>query len=600
MAPPSDFAGYPPAQEGPRSEYVPVITNNPVLSGLPLSIVATIVSKLPMLQQYYWSNAGFGRLSQMPELDDMPSRYHPVVTPLGERGPMLEFGPDLVEPKYTSLGSRYYTVSEYHALYKSGRATPLQVIEALLPLTKRGKDQSQYADAWADTYDEGQLAIKAAKASTERYAAGKPLGILDGVPIGVKDDVHVEGHVSHNGVGYDPTLPAFKVQEESAWPIKKLQEAGAIVLGKNTMHQLGSDTCGCNPTQGTATNHLNKAYYPGGSSSGGSSALSTGIVPFVVGSDAGGSARIPAIYNGVYGLKTTHHRTMTHDMTNAVVTPLAATVADLTIAYRVMSQPNPDCPVQGRFALSLPPSPTAKRVMGIYRDWWKDADPTVVQVCDQAIDYFSGKLGYEVIDISIPCISEARTAHSVLCISEMVTAAYVRSGRRSNWLDMFNPAAKLSLSVAQRTPAADFIKCCAMRELLMRHLAFLFQKHPGLLIMTPVSPIIGWPRTPGDDVYGTTDTNLTIKNMMYVFLANMTGTPALAAPVGYVDPDKGQGKLPIGLMATAEWGCEEQLLSWASEAEAYLNDVYEGGRRKPETWLDVMDLVTKNDKPTTD
>lgn len=81
---------------------------------------------------------------------------------------------------------------------------------------------------------------------------------------------------------------------------------------------------------------------------------------------------------------------------------------------------------------------------------------------------------------------------------------------------------------------------------------------------------------------------MTLKHMMYVFLANITGTPALTVPVGYVDPVQGTGKIPVNLMALGEWGSEEQLLAWASEAEKYLDEVVEGGRRRPAGWVDVL------------
>ena len=76
--------------------------------------------------------------------------------------------------------------------------------------------------------------------------------------------------------------------------------------------------------------------------------------------------------------------------------------------------------------------------------------------------------------------------------------------------------------------------------------------------------------------------------MLYTFLANMTGLPAVSAPVGYVDPEQGEGRLPIGLMAVGEWGCEEQLLGWAKEVEDYLHEKYDGGRVRPKSWLDVL------------
>lgn len=166
------------------------------------------------------------------------------MTPLGETGPMLEFGPELLAARHAASKARYYTAGDYHDMYKAGKVTPLQVAEALLPLTKPGGGgkPGKYEDAWADSHGKDHLALEAARASTERYAAGKPLGVLDGVPVGVKDDVDVKGYINHYGLKYDASVPWFKEQEESAWPVKTLQAAGAVVIGKLRMHELGSGT----------------------------------------------------------------------------------------------------------------------------------------------------------------------------------------------------------------------------------------------------------------------------------------------------------------------------------------------------------------------
>lgn len=276
--------------------------------------------------------------------------------------------------------------------------------------------------------------------------------------------------------------------------------------------------------------------------------------------------------------------------TVCVTGPIAATVSDLTIAYRVMSQPDPDCATQGRFGLSIPPAPGSDKVMGIYRDWWARADHRVKDVCERAVDYFANKCGYEIIDISIPYLPEAQLAHSATCIAEMAADARCRAATPADWLTLVGPSNKVLMSVGAKTPAGDLLKFNALRELIMRHLAFLFQKHPGLLIMTPVSPLNGWPITPGDEKYGMMDGDKSIHSMTYVFLSNMTGTPSLSAPVGYLDPDQGEGKLPVGLLATGEWGSEEQLLAWAAEAEDYLHHATETSRRRPSEWVDVMNL----------
>ena len=315
-------------------------------------------------------------------------------------------------------------------------------------------------------------------------------------------------------------------------------------------------------------------------------------MPFAVTTDAGGSTRIPARFNGLYGLKPSHHRTGSMDSTMCVRGPLAANVADLTIAYRIMSQPDVEDGAQRVFGLSLPPQPSAKRVMGIYRDWWEYADPQVAELCQKAVDHFANKRGYEVVDISLPHLADAQLAHGVICITEMVVAARRRTKNPADWLSLVGHANQLLMSVATATPAADFFKYNSIRTLLMRHLAFLFQEHPGLLIVTPTTPLTGWPKCPGDETHGMSDANITFRNMMYVFLSNMTGTPSVSVPVGYATPKQGEGKVPVGLLAMGEWGSEEQLLAFAREAEEYLHVEYDEGRRRPDAWLDMMALVS--------
>lgn len=592
--PPSDFDHYPKPTPSPETGYEPPSFKPLVLRGLPLFAVAEIVSRSAALQRILWTVGGWCQVKTSPATDDLPYTFHPLVTPLGPSAPMLPPDPTDLGPAHATSPARYYTAADYHALYRSGKVTPTQVTTALLALAAhRRADGSpgRLADCWADSHGADRLAVEAARLSTERYAAGAPLGVLDGVPVGVKDDVAVRGYVCHDGMGYKDSLPCFKEREETAWPVRMLQEAGAVVVGKLRMHEAGVSTSGLNTVQGTPTNHFNDSYYPGGSSSGPASALSVGLTPICIATDAGGSIRIPAAYNSLYGLKTTHQRTLTMGVTMCVTGPMAANVADLRLAYRFMSQPNPDCPVQSRFGLSIPPEPSAPRVMGVYRDWWKHADSRVSAACDGALEWFAAERGYRIVDISIPHLADIQIAHASSCSAEL--ADTFRRRYSSEWPSLPGSATKLTLAMACQTPAADYLEANRWRTLLMRHLAFLFQQHPGLLIMTPTSPWIGYPKTPGDESYGVCDASRTISSMMFVCVANMSGTPSLSAPIAYVDPDQGQGRVPVGLMATAEWGAEEQLLSWASDAEHYLHKVNPDGRRRPDSWVDVFELASR-------
>jgi Asp-tRNA(Asn)/Glu-tRNA(Gln) amidotransferase A subunit family amidase len=152
---------------------------------------------------------------------------------------MLPITRDLQTPQPADLPGRFHSAADYHAAYQSGAVTPLQVAEALLPLIRRDvTPQSKYAVAWTQTDVDAVLA--AARASTERWKAGKPLGIMDGVPFGVKDDVSVKGFVSTMGMRVDQREGYFqKPCEVTAWPAGKLEAAGGIMMGKMNQHEVG-------------------------------------------------------------------------------------------------------------------------------------------------------------------------------------------------------------------------------------------------------------------------------------------------------------------------------------------------------------------------
>ncbi|KKF95902.1 Fatty acid amide hydrolase [Ceratocystis platani] len=438
------FVDYPKAHQAEQWSKGPEVDDkNPALRGPLLAVAGTIVSKLPALQKFLWSNAGFGSLRDYVALSGVIPRFVPLVIPVENNDQAIipsatNLDSVLYERAAADLIGRYHTAADYHNAYKSGNVTPLQVAEALHSLVLRGQDpRSKYDNAWVDSHGADNIALEAARQSTERWKQGRPLGLLDGVPFGVKDDLDVKDYVSHMGLKYQSNLSFQKPAEETIHPVRKLQEAGAIMIGKNAMHELGCDTTGCN------------------------------------------------FNNGLDYLKT---------------------------------------------------------------------------------------LGYEVVEITIPNLKECQLAHGAACLTEMAEQHRSRIGKDSNWMKTVNNATKIMLGVGSCTPGLDLIKYHQLRTVLMEHMAYIFKTYPGIIILSPTSPQIGWPRNQGDEAYGVNDANTSLRNMMYIFLANMVGCPALTAPIGFVNPEQGEGQLPIGMMAMNEWGAEESLLAWAADTERYLNE----------------------------
>lgn len=346
-----------------------------------------------------------------------------------------------------------------------------------------------------------------------------------------------------------------------------------------------ADTTNNNPIWGTPINPYNNSYYTGGSSGGVASVVGHGIVPFGIGSDGGGSVRIPSNYTGLYGLKPSHGRVSTAPLPAAVnsVTvrgPLAASMADLELSYRVFAQPDPSSWPSSHFSPPRVHRGPRNKVLGIYDPWFDRADPPVQEACRTALQYFQHELGYEIIDISLPLLRQGQLAHAMSILAEGVdhkTSIY-----------SLTPANRVLMSVAKQTPTTDFLLAQRVRTVLMEHLAHLFQKHPGLVIVTPTTRNAGWPIDQADLACGVSNANMTLKNMEYVWLANFTGIPCIQFPVGYIDGTEGKGKVPIGLSGNGEWGSEDLLIEFGYDGEEWLHQGLRGGRPRPEGWVDVL------------
>ncbi|TVY37475.1 Fatty acid amide hydrolase [Lachnellula occidentalis] len=589
------FFGYPKPIKGPTIAYKKAEDSNLVIRGTLLVVGAWLVSKLGFVQRFLWSNAGFDLLRTV-DLKAYTERWDPTVIPIGSQqqdaaGESKSTGLDLASisqiPK--GIAGRYHSITDYHTKYLSGELTPLAVAESLLPLIRRDVEpRSHHATSFISTNID--MVLAAAKASTERFKAGKPLSIIDGVPVAVKDECDVAGYRTTYGRKTNDAL--FLIAEASSWPVQKLLDGGAVILGKTNMHELGADTTNNNPNWGTPLNPYNDKYYTGGSSGGSAYAVAAGLVPIAIGADGGGSIRIPSSLCGVYGLKPSHSRLEDTGSTVTVTGPIAATMADLEVSYRIIGVPNPSDPICSLFTAPTSVSlyPSKPKVIGICKPWFDRADPSVKALCDKTIDYMQQKQGYEVIDIEIPYLPEGQFAHSCTILAEMAVRARNQVvGSNKDYLSGISPATKVLLAVGAQTPAQDYILAQQLRKLLMQHLAFLYQKHPSLLIVTPTTPMPGYPMASAADLnHGVSDGNSAVRSMEYVWMANFCGNPAISVPIGYVDPVQGTGRVPIGLMAMGEWGAEEQLLRWGYEAESYLNKVYDGKRQKPSHWFDVL------------
>lgn len=547
-------------------------------------------------------------------------RFDPTVFPLADTGlesrslPENGMEDEPLVPVPVAAPRKQYSTADYRALYLSGELTPLDVVRAILPMIRRDTlPPGEHSIAWFEV--KADRVIEAAKASTLRYKENRSLGPLDGVPTAVKDEYDMEGFKTTLGSinDYIGEIPSDDGKID-AWCVRKLEEAGAVILGKLSMHEFGmgknnpphdlskwltvTDTCGNNITYGTPRNPYNRDYYPGGSSSGSAYTVAVGLAPITLGSDGGGSIRIPASWNSVFGLKTTHGRLsclpgQNHSNTCGVNGPIAADIRSLAALYSVLSQPHPAshfAPTSlgtGRLAVD----PNRPKVIGIPEAWFSCALPAVQTLCRTMVDRLVQHKGYTVIPIEIPFVKEGQMAHAGTILTDAATLLPETRG--------LSPANRILLALGRTTPATDYLLAQKLRRVLMQHLSWLWQQHPGMLIVTPTTSCAGWPiRTPGELKYGVMDGDQTLDSMEYVWMANFCGMPSISVPAGYVvpegHPNKGQvasastvGKVPVGLMAMGEWAGEHALLQFGLDAEEAGID----GQCRPPNWVDVVELA---------
>ena len=223
---------------------------------------------------------------------------------------------------------------ELLAHYRARTLSPVEVVQALLARIG-AVDGAVNAMAFVDT--EG--ALRAARASEARWRRGRGIGPLDGVPVTLKDSFAAAGMPSCSGCqAVNPQRLPDLIDDPAAARVK---EAGAVVLGKTTMPDFGLIASGLSSRFGITRNPWDLSRNPGGSSSGAAAALAAGLGPLAMGTDGGGSVRIPAAYCGVFALKPSYGRVPVEDPQPWVVAgPMARDVRDAALLMNVITRPD--------------------------------------------------------------------------------------------------------------------------------------------------------------------------------------------------------------------------------------------------------------------
>lgn len=228
------------------------------------------------------------------------------------------------------------TAAELIAKFRSKAASPVEAAEAALA---RARACQGALNAFILLCEEEARAQ--ARASEARWAKGEPLGLIDGVPVTVKDLMQLKGYPTRRG---SPTTPETPSEEDSP-SVANLRRHGAVFIGKTTTPEFGCLGVTHGPLTGITRNPWDPSKTPGGSSGGAAASVAVGAGTLAIGSDGGGSVRMPAAFTGVFGIKPTAGRVPYYPLSavgsNSCVGPLTRTVADGALMLRVMAEPDP-------------------------------------------------------------------------------------------------------------------------------------------------------------------------------------------------------------------------------------------------------------------
>ncbi|XP_058091298.1 fatty acid amide hydrolase-like isoform X2 [Magnolia sinica] len=389
---------------------------------------------------------------------------------------------------------RRWTIQDYARAYSSRATTPLVVAERFITAVKDSSKPDLQMSFFINHYVEDIL--RQATESTLRYEKGKPISVLDGVPIAVKDEIDCMPYPTTGGTKW---LHNMRNCKNDACCVSRLRSCGAIIVGKTNMHELGLGTSGINPHYGVARNPYDTSKVAGGSSSGSAAVVSAGLCPVALGVDGGGSVRMPAALCGVVGFKPTfrripHSGVLPLNWTVGMVGILAATVEDALIAYAAMSG---DLPSNEPTALlprvNIPLLKSTHSISNVklakYGEWFNDCNDEIRSCCNQALDRLCMQYGWKTMEVTVPEIEVMRLAHySTIgseCTASLGPLLEKLNIKESGW------DARVALRIYRSFSSKEYLNAQRIRNRQMHFHMKIFKKAD--VIVTPTTGVTAYP-----------------------------------------------------------------------------------------------------------
>jgi aspartyl-tRNA(Asn)/glutamyl-tRNA(Gln) amidotransferase subunit A len=428
----------------------------------------------------------------------------------------------------------FLTARELVAQYRRKTLSPVEVTEALLRRLDRLEPE---INAFVLVARESALAE--ARAAEARWAKGEPLGLLDGVPVTIKDLFLTKGWPTLRG-----SVLVAREQDwaEDAPPVARLREHGAVLLGKTTMPDFGWKALGDSPLTGITRNPWNLAHTPGGSSAGAAAALAAGIAPLALGTDGGGSIRIPCAFCGLPGLKPSFGRVPHYPPSVfglvAHTGPMARDAGDLALMLNVITG------ADDRDVYALPPE---------RRDWTEGLEDGVKGLRIA----FSPTLGYARVDGEIAAATAAAARRFAELGAAVETVDRLFEDPAQAWLTLWRAGAAKAMSafsaaerlradpgleaLAQqgaRLSALDYVSADVARSALSLQMVLFHRRYDLLLTPSVAVPAL----KAGELLSDPASQKEWIEWAPFSYPFNLTRQPAASVPCGLT-----KAGLPIGL-----------------------------------------------------
>ena len=424
-----------------------------------------------------------------------------------------------------SLELGYLEIGAASAALAGGELSSLDLTEAVLARIERlNPTLNAYACVMADS------ARADARAADARAAAGKRHGPLDGIPIAIKDVIDTAGVVTTYGSikfqDHRPTVDAHVVQ--------RLRQAGAVILGKTNTHELARGITTDNPHFGPTRNPWDLTRHPGGSSGGSGAAVATGMALGALGTDTGGSVRIPAHMTGITGLKPTFGlvgrsgaRPLVRNFDH--IGPMTRSAADCALMLEAMAGPDANDPdaikrATGGYSSALDLGIGGYRA-GIIQDFVDDAQPRIRELFADAVQVIR-ELRVEIDAWSLPATLEPKAAQVVSRSEGYVSIHEMFDGDFSSIAEPIRDR----LNVGANASAFDYLRGLEARAAIQDAISNALESRDFLL--SPAFPYPAEHIKPFD---------ARANDTLHASLFNSAHHPALVVPMGLADG------LPVGL-----------------------------------------------------